>query len=250
MKHFCKFLSLSTDAGKLKLGPRAVMTLGTLGLFAIAISSCANAGVGPSHLASNSPHLASPPSTTPTSTPTSPVTGPPPVSQTTINVTYPSPYNPGYTSMDQLVADSTFIVLGTLGPPTTEPGASGSTITYYPINLQQSFSEVAPRNTLTVGSAEFSAANLSVGGTYVFFWANDQVDKTVCIVGGVRGVMAYNSATDTVTRLDNSANSQIPKSQTLEQFESSVQNALNLLRTQPVQNSSPMCSPSATGLSG
>lgn len=59
--------------------------------------------------------------------------------------------------------------------------------------------------------------------------------------------MAYDAATDTVTRLDDSRNSQIPRSQPLEQFASSVEAAQKLFSTQPIRNQPPVCSLSATG---
>lgn len=87
-----------------------------------------------------------------------------------------------------------------------------------------------------------------MGGTYVFFWADDSAEKTACIVGGVRGVMSYDSATDTVTRLATSPRAQIPRTQSLEQFASSVNAAQDLFSHEPVRNQPPICSPAATGL--
>ncbi len=161
--------------------------------------------------------------------------------------TYPNPYDPGYTTVDQLVRDSTFIVLGTLGSSGIGVDQSGNSVTVYPISVQESLDTVPPIS-LNVSQAEVTAAHLGVGDAYVFFWGADPTDKTACIVGGVHGVMAYDPATGAVTRLDNSPSSQIPKSQTLQQLMSSVSAAEHLFSTQPIRNQPPICSPSATGI--
>ena len=160
---------------------------------------------------------------------------------------YPNPYDPGYSTIDQLVRDSTFIVLGTLVPAGVGKDESSSSATVYPISVQQSLGTVPPIS-LNVSQAEVTAAHLGVGEAYVFFWGADPTDKTACIVGGVRGVMAYDAVTDTVTRLDDSTTSQIPKSQTLEQLNSSVYAAQDRFGNQPIQNQPPICAPSATGI--
>jgi hypothetical protein len=168
------------------------------------------------------------------------------VTRQTVIVQWPNPYDPGYNSIGQLVQDSTFVVLGTLGAAIPQP--DGSQVD--PINVQTSYGYTDPRVELGISSAEFDAANLSVGGTYIFFYASDPVDNIDCIAGGVRGVMAYDASTDTVTRLDQNANSQIPQSQTLEQFIVEVQAAQQAISSQPETNLPPMCSASATGLNG
>jgi hypothetical protein len=183
----------------------------------------------------------------PASTPLTPVTEPPGVTPSTVINTYPNPYDPGYSTIDQLVWDSTFIVLGTLGPPGVGADQSGSSVTVYPILVKQSLGTVPPIS-LNVSQAEVTAAHLGVGDAYVFFWGADPTDKTACIVGGVRGVMAYASSTDTVSRLDDSTGSQIPKSQTLQQLVSAVTAAQDLFRSKPIRNQPPNCSPSATGI--
>ena len=177
------------------------------------------------------------------------MTGLPPVTHPTAIVSYPNPYDPGYNTVAQLVGDSGYVVVGTLGPVATATGQDGTPTTYYQINVQKTLSDQDPRNELFVSSSVVTAARLSPTGTYIFFWAEDTADKRDCIVGGVRGVMTLNPSTSTVTRLDQNTSSQIPRTQTLTELESSVQAAINTLQTKPITNLPPACSLSATGLS-
>jgi hypothetical protein len=87
-----------------------------------------------------------------------------------------------------------------------------------------------------------------VGGTYVFFWGADPVDKLVCVVGGVRGVFAYDPVTQIVTRLDHSPTSQIPRTQTLAQLSGAVDAWETAVAGQPIANIPPLCGSAATGL--
>ena len=221
--------------------PRTVFVAVIGTLLSLAAASCSSPGAEISAHALSSSTLP----TSPTSMPSTSVTGPPGVSPSTVINTYPNPYDPGYSTINQLVRDSTFIVLGTLGPAGVRKDQSGRSVTVYPISVQQSLGTVPPTS-LNVSQAEVTAAHLGVGDAYVFFWGADPTDKTACIVGGVRGVMAYDAATGTVTMLGNSTSSQIPKSQTLEQLNSSVYAAQELCRNQPIRNQPPICSPSAT----
>lgn len=227
-------------------------------LLAVGSESC-TARAGLSHIAAKSTATLSTPSSLSPRTPTSPVTEPSLVTPPTITNVYPSPYDPGYTTIEQLVNDSTFIVRGSLEAGSPIVDANGTTVMAYPISVQESF-KVNPPVTLSVLQNEVTAAKLSVGSTYIFFWAaSDNTtgsettavqDTKICIVGGVRGVMAYDAATDTVTRLDHSSNSQIPQSQTLEQFAAAVENAIPI-GAQPISTTAPpVCAPSATGLPG
>ena len=168
--------------------------------------------------------------------------------QVTQTVTYPSPYSPGYTTISQLVKDSTFIVMGTLGEPVTEPAQDGGTVEIYPINVERDFGTYPPRMAIGISSAEFNAGGLNADGTYIFFWASDPVDNTFCVVGGARGMFSYDSSTDTVARGSDDSASQIAQTQTLEQFTSSVVAAETQLQSQPPTNPPPVCSASATGI--
>ena len=77
-------------------------------LLALVAASCDSAGVGDSHLAAKQPAtLATPPSIG-SGTPTSPVTELPPVTPSTVMNTYPNPYDPGYSNIDQLMHDSIY----------------------------------------------------------------------------------------------------------------------------------------------
>jgi hypothetical protein len=189
-------------------------------------------------------------------TPMTPVTAPPLVEVPTVTVTYPNPYDPGYNTIAQLVDDSDAIVVGTLGSTSTAPGQDGAQTAYYQINIQKTVNDVStPRISLYVSQNLVNAARLSSSGTYIFFWAGPADDGTSdgggrCITGGTRGVMAYNQSADTVTRLDNNSDSQIPRTQTLEQLKGSIRAAFNALETRPiVANPPPACTLSATGLS-
>ncbi len=185
--------------------------------------------------------------TLPSLTPKTPIIGCGSVTPSTAVVQYPNPYDPGYTTIDQLVRDSTFIVLGSLRPAGAAKDQNGNIVTVYPIAIQRDFGSNPPIS-LNVSQAEVNAAHLTTGGDYIFFWGADTSEKTACIVGGVRGVMAYDSSTDTVTRIDQSTASQVPRSQSLQQFAASVQAAQSQLSSEPIANQPPICAPSATAL--
>jgi hypothetical protein len=202
-------------------------------LVGLGAASCGGTSARSSHVDATKATTTARPPTTATSVV-------PPAPTTVANNVYSSDYATIY----ELVRDSTFIVLGTL-----DPEISGSGQTGYPIEVQQTFGINNPRTSIGVSVAEFNAAKLSVGGTYVFFWGIDSAERVACIVGGVRGVMAYDPSSDTVTRLDTSATSHIPRVQTLEQLTSSVSAAVNEVVAEPATNPRPVCSPSATGLS-
>ena len=194
------------------------------------------------------------PSTVP-GTPETPVTGPPLQETPTTYLTYPNPYNPGYDTVAQLVDDSQEVVVGTIGSTGfTQTGRDGSPETFYNVEVQKAL--FGPdTNDIAVGQNLVNAAGLSPSGTYVFFWAGPDVpDGTPygggCITGGTRGVMAYNSSTGTVTRLDGNSSSQIPRAQTFAQLESQIQAEAAVLaaRTAIVLSAPPACTPSAIGM--
>jgi hypothetical protein len=216
----------------------------------VVLASCGGNGPSSGLAASVSASTTTVPLTSSTvpGTPTSPVTLPPAVTQPTATTNYPSPYQPQYDTIDSLVQYSGAIVLGTLSGSPAAATQSGSS-TSYPINVQQNFGSNIPREVLTVSSAEVNAAHLSLTGTYIFFWTYDSTNGISCIVGGLRGVMSYNSATDTVTRIDTSTSSQIPQTQSLESFKESVKGALETIAAEPTTNTPPACAQSATGLS-
>jgi hypothetical protein len=160
---------------------------------------------------------------------------------------YPTPYAPSYSTIYGLVQDSTFVVLGTLQPGGAGKNQNGELVTVCPIAIQQDFGTTPPIS-LNVSQAEVTAANLAVGSTYAFFWGADPIDKTACIVGGVRGVMSYDTRTSTLTRLDDAKGSEIPRTQSLKQFSSSIRAAYSRIGHQPNRNQPPICSSSATRL--
>jgi hypothetical protein len=179
--------------------------------------------------------------TIPSSTPKTPITGCPAITLPTVNVHRPNPYDPGYHTVGQLVHDSFIVVLGTLQGPV----AGG-----YVINIEK---ELAGDTKTTIGlsSALVSALKLDPSRTYVFFYGAEgyPLKGGACIIGGERGVMAYDAATNTVTRLDNATDSQIPKSQTLDQLESQIQQVEAATARAPEElPPAPVCSSSATGI--
>jgi hypothetical protein len=99
-----------------------------------------------------------------------------------------------------------------------------------------------------VSSALVSAAHLVVGADYIVFWADDVTTDppSFCVVGGVRGIFAYNIAAGTVTRLDNSTTSQIPRTQSVASFDAE----LAPLRSAPraPNFTRPVCSFRVTGI--
>jgi len=169
-----------------------------------------------------------------------PVTGPAGVNPPDTVIHYPNPYAPSYDTLDALVSDASFIVLATVEP-------QESATQNYPLQIQQSFGSEA-RTSMSISAEELAAAHLSVGQTYVFFYAVDPVDGTDCIVGGVRGVFDYNSSTHIVTRIDQSRTSQIPSTQTLTQFGTALETAAKAVSRSSIANLPPVCRASATGL--
>ena len=169
----------------------------------------------------------------------------------TATTIYPHPCHPGYNTVAELVSDSADIVVGTLGPTSTAQGQDGSQTTYYQIQIQQVLNdEPPPPISLYVSANVVEAAKLSPTGNYIFFWAGPD-DPGRCIVGGVRGVMAYDPSSEMVTRLDNNGTLHIPRTQTLAALRSSIQVALSVIaeRRPVISNPPPACSLSATGIS-
>ncbi|HEY7948059.1 MAG TPA: hypothetical protein VID75_10290 [Acidimicrobiales bacterium] len=154
-------------------------------------------------------------------------------------MTYPNPYHPSYDTVASLVRDSVYIVIATLGA-----GGQGGD----ELQIQGVLGFNSPRTPIGVTTAEINAAHLMSGATYIFFYGADTVDNAVCIVGGVRGVFAYNSATEIVTRIDQGTPSQIPNTQTLTQMQTAIDDEENIESAEPISNGPPLCSSSATGL--
>lgn len=180
--------------------------------------------------------------TIPTGTPKTPITGCPGITMPTVNVNRPTPYDPGYHTVGQLVHDSFIVVLGSLQGPV----AGG-----YLIKIDK---ELAGDTKTSIGlsSALVSALKLDPSRSYVFFYGVEgyPLKGGACIVGGQRGVMAYDAATNTVTRLDNSTDSRIPRSQSLDQLQSELQQVEAATARAPEElPPAPVCSSSATGVS-
>jgi hypothetical protein len=187
-----------------------------------------------------------------------------PTAPATTIVRYPRPYRPPYNTLAQIFASSSIIMLGTVGPRTSEPlGPSGgvrSIVNGYPIE---------PRTVQFLGGVDyqgsgigipaklFKALSLVVGHTYVFFTAQDP-STPLCVVGGLRGLFSYDPATQTVSRLDHNRHSQIPRTMSLTQLESQI-NALEMQSEAAAAAAAPQqgpikiympptCATSATGL--
>lgn len=188
--------------------------------------------------------------TIPTGTPKTPITACPAITLPTVNVHRPNPYDPGYHTVGQIVHDSAFIFVGSLsGAPSCVSGAGGNC--YQSLSVQTPLGGTDPRTNIAVPAAEVTAAKLSPTGTYVFFWGAEgyPLKGGACIIGGVRGVMAYDAATNTVTRLDNNSDSQVPRSQTLDQLRSEIAQVEAATARAPEElPPAPVCSSSATGV--
>jgi hypothetical protein len=226
-------------------GSRGALVVAVVGIVsALVLGACGAAPTAVSQPAANGSATTVPsqsiPPTTPSSAPSDPGTQSSGATSSTV------PYDPGYTTIDQLVQDSTFIIAGTLEPAQVGKNYDGSLGTGYPITPEKVLGTIPPIG-LSITRAEVSAADLRVGNDYVFFWAADTAAHTVCIVGGVRGVMSYDPASGTVTRLDHSTNSQIPRTQSFEQLSNSVE-AAEIQRSRTFGNQPPVCAPAATGL--
>jgi hypothetical protein len=188
--------------------------------------------------------------TIPTGIPKTPVTGCPPITSPlpTVHVHRPNPYDPGYHTVGQLVHDSFFIFVGVLvGTPACTSGAPARC--YQSISVQKDLGGTDPRIGIGVPSVEVLAAKLTPATTYVFFWGVQANPGDACIVGGVRGVMTYDALTNSVTRLDNSTDTRIPRSQTLVQLQSEIQQVEAATARAPEElPPAPVCSSSATGV--
>jgi hypothetical protein len=126
----------------------------------------------------------------------------------------------------------------------------GSAAGGYVINIEK---ELAGDTKTTIGlsSALVSALKIDPGQPYVFFYGAEgyPLKGGACIIGGERGVMGYNAATNTVTRLDTSTDSQIPRSQTLSQLESEIEQVEAATARAPEElPPAPVCASSATGV--
>jgi len=186
--------------------------------------------------------------TIPTGIPKTPITECPGITIPTVKVHRPNPYDPGYHTVGQLVHDSFFVFVGVLaGTPSCTPGAAANC--YQSISVQRDIGGIDPRIGIGVPVVEVTAAKLTPATTYVFFWGVQAQPRAVCIVGGVRGVMAYDAATNTVTRLDSSTDSRIPRSQTLGQLQSEIQQVEAATARAPEElPPAQVCSSSATGV--
>jgi hypothetical protein len=110
-----------------------------------------------------------------------------------------------------------------------------------------------PKTTIGLSSAQVRELKLDTSRTYVFFWGAEgsPLKGGSCIVGGERGVMAYDPATNMVTRLDNTPGSQIPQTQSLDRLTKEIQQVQAAIARAPLEvPPAPICSPSATGLPG
>jgi len=156
-------------------------------------------------------------------------------------IDYPNPYHPSYATVAALANDSAYIVIATV--ESEDPTRGG-----YGLNVEISLGTTSPRVLIGIVTAEFDAAHLTVGGDYIFFYGIDPIDNSACIVGGVRGVFAYDASSQTVTRIDRSMPSQIPNTQTLAQLEAALRASEQAHVGQPMANIPPLCESTATRL--
>jgi hypothetical protein len=174
---------------------------------------------------------------------TTPLTDQPIVDPPSTIVSYPSPYRPAYDTLQSLVNDSEYIFTAIIEPETVLGGEE-----QYPLNVQRVFSYTDPRMFTAIFPSEVNAAHLSVGGQYLFFYGQDIVDNTFCIVGGVRGVFLFNSKAQTITRISTNSGSQIPKTQSVKMFLAALAPEVKLAASRELHNGPPVCQSSATGI--
>lgn len=212
-------------------------TLLSVGLIAIAASACTSA-------ASRSKSQLAAPSVSATTRPPQPGT---PISSTitpgvdppTTIVTWGT-YRPSYNTIGALAADSTSVFIATVGQAsTTTPDAP---VPLVPRHVLLGTVRTGPYLTVT----QAKALGMITGHTYLVFYGIDTTagDPTSCIVGGHRGVFAFDATTNVVTRLDDNPQSQIARTEHLAVIERQITFPGGPIPVPPL----PVCAPSATGI--
>jgi hypothetical protein len=195
------------------------------------------------------------PATT-TTTPTGPVLTPYP---TTTIVDWGN-YHPSYNTVAQLYADSNDLVfIATVDPFVANDPGPGATFAPFDLTTATFLASppTPPDIILGVPQGQPGDVPLLVGHTYLVFFGIDTsvgTEPQTCIVGGQRGLFDYDRATQTVTRTDANASSQIPRTLTLAQMTAEIRAAQAATPTDVGSSTDPekwppppVCALSATG---
>lgn len=183
--------------------------------------------------------LASPTTSAPPTTP--PVVVDP---QSPTTIIDPNTYRPSYETIPSLVDDAAFVFIGTARPLYQDSDLGTAT----PFAVDQILAGREP-DTLPIPAIPEGAHGdipVVVGQEYIVFLGVDLTGQadTECVVGGIRGLFHYSSATRTVTRISTGP-SHIPEALSLTQFMALIPSPNVLV---PIKEPTPsVCSPSVTG---
>ena len=142
----------------------------------------------------------------------------------TTTIVHGGDYHPPYDTVAQLYADTDHLVfIAKIDPLVENDPTSGATFAPFDLTTAQFLSSPAtpPDMILGLPQGQPGDVRLIVGRSYlVFFTIDYSVDlrPTMCTVGGQRGLFDYDAATQTVTRTDDNAASQIPRTLSLSEM--------------------------------
>lgn len=201
------------------------------------------------------------PRVTTTTVPGSATTGSGPVltPYPTTTIVHWGAYHPPYDTVAELYADSDELVfIATVDPFVANDPTPGATFAPFDLTTAQFLSSppTPPEISLGIPQGQPGDVPLEVGHRYLVFFAIDYSDEpgwTTCIVGGQRGLFDYDTATQSVTRTDDNAASQIPCTLSLALMTAEVKAAAAAAPTDVGSASdpekeppAPVCAPSAT----
>jgi hypothetical protein len=140
-------------------------------------------------------------------------------------------YDPPYNTVAELYAGSDQLVfIATVDPLVANDQTPGTTFAPFDLRTAQFLSSppTPPDIALGIPQGQPGDVPLVVGQRYLVFFAIDYSDDPAfktCVVGGQRGLFDYDAATQTVTRTDDNAASQIPRTLSLAQMTAEVKAA-------------------------
>jgi hypothetical protein len=200
--------------------------------------------MAPSPPQAKNPCTSPPDATTTTSPP--PVLNPAPPETTIIN---PDTYRPSYDTIASLYADSGLAFIATVEPLQSDP--TQGTYEAFPLTkiwVVGYTGTLARVDDFDLPQGQPGDVPLVVGRTYLIFYGTDSTaGYSNCIIGGLRGIFDYDSATGIVTRIDHNAGSRIPPSQPIGQIAAQLEAFDDGPRPPLDSPSPPLCSPSVTG---
>jgi hypothetical protein len=140
-------------------------------------------------------------------------------------------YQPPYNTVAELYADSDHLVfIATVDPLVANDPTPGATFAPFDLSTAQFLSSppTPPEISLGIPQDQPGDIPLVVGHRYLVFFAIDYSNEPAwktCTVGGRRGLFDYDAATQTITRTDDDAASQIPRTLSLAQMTAEVKAA-------------------------